>query len=223
MAGLPSRVFQSFAEFEDAAESATKKALIWTLNHFKRELKNLATDHIYNNAYKPKWYNRTHWLNDNDAIEAYIYKNVKNVIGGGVRFNREAYDSFSEPFQHGSPIKYLPMNSYLEIMNDSSLLPKNPYHFPTGEDIDRGHFYNEFLNLVDEEFDKVFEEKWQDALSYVKTGRIPLHTKNSNTNNSSTGVSSLNTGTLSGKTSNAWKGTVSVTDASGNLVSSTKY
>ncbi len=193
MAGLPSRVFQSFAEFEDAAEKATKQALIWTLNHFRRELRNLAIEHIYNNAYKPKWYNRTHWLKDNDAIEAYIYKNAKNKIGGGVRFNREIYDSFNEPFQHGSPIKYLPMNSYLEIMNNSSLLPKgekNPYHFPTNDEIDRGHFYDEFLELLDKDWEKIFDEKWEDALSYAKTGRIPLHTSSSNKSVSPTPFSS---------------------------------
>lgn len=224
--GLPSRTFSTLAEFEDAAESATKKAMIWTLNYFKHKLSDLAESHIYNNAYKCKWYHRTNWLKEKDAIEGYIYKNTKNAIGGGVRFKREVYDSFNEPFQHGNPTKYLPMNSYLEIMNNSSLLPsgdKNPFHFPTGSEIDRGHFYDEFLALVDKEFDSVFEEKWQDALSYMKTGRIPLHTNSSNTNNSSTGVPSLNTGTLGGRTSNAWKGTVTVTDASGGLVSSTKY
>lgn len=182
MAGLPSRVFQSFAEFEDAAENATKIALNWTLNYFKNRLREYAKTYIYNNAYKVKWYSRTNWLKEKDAIESYIYKNTKNAIGGGLRFNREVYDNFSEPFQHGNPVHYLPMNSYLEIMNNSSLLPKsekNIFHFPTGDEIDRGSFYSDFLNLLDKEWESVFDEKWNDALSYIKTGRIPLHTSSS--------------------------------------------
>lgn len=178
--GLPSRTFSTLAEFEDAAESATKEALINTLNHFKHKLRELATKHIYKNAYKAIWYKRTKWLEEDDSVEAYIYKNVKNKIGGGVRFNREAYDDFNEPFQHGNPVRYLPMNSYLEIMNNSSLLPsgdKNIFNFPTGNEIDRGHFYNDFLKLLDdpkEGYMAKFNENWKRAIHHKKTGRIDL-------------------------------------------------
>lgn len=175
MAGL--RVFQTLAEFESEAESATKEALLYTLNYFKGRLRDIAVAHIYNNAYKKKWYNRTHWLNDDDAVEAYIYKNSKNFIGGGVRFNREAYDDFNEPFQHGNPVHYLPMNSYLEIMNNSSLLPKgekNIFHFPTGDEIDRGNFYKEFFDELDRDFQSKFDEMWNRAIHHGKTGRIDL-------------------------------------------------
>ena len=172
---LSNRVFHTLAEFEEEAEQTTKKALIYTLNYFKDKFREIAEADIYNNAYKPKWYTRTHWLRDEDAIEAYIYKNVKNAIGGGVRFNRQAYDDFNEPFQHGNPIKYLPMDSYLAIMNDSSLLRENPYGFPTHTEIDRGHFYDEFLSLVDREFDSKFNEMWERASHYSSTGKMSLY------------------------------------------------
>ena len=194
MAGLPSRVFQTLAEFENEAESATKKALLYTLNYFKGRLRDIAIAHIYNNVYKKKWYNRTHWLNNDDAVESYIYKNSKNFIGGGVRFNREAYDDFNEPFQHGNPTKYLPMNSYLEIMCNSSLLHENPYHFPTGNEIDRGDFYKEFLDELDRDFQSKFDEMWNRAIHHVKTGRIDLRgITGRNTTTSNIGAKSSST------------------------------
>ena len=170
---LSSRVFHTLAEFEEDAEQTTKAALTYTLDYFKDEFRKIAEADIYNNAYKAKWYDRTNWLEDENAIEVYIYKNVKNAIGGGVRFNREAYDERTEGFQHGNPVHYLPMNSYLAIMNDSSLLPKgekNIFHFPTNAEIDRGHFYDEFLNLVDAKFDSKFSEMWH----FASTGKRDL-------------------------------------------------
>ena len=170
---LSSRVFHTLAEFEEDAEQTTKAALTYTLDYFKDEFIKIAKADIYNNAYKAKWYDRTNWLEDENAIEVYIYKNVKNAIGGGVRFNREAYDKRTEGFQHGNPVHYLPMNSYLAIMNDSSLLPKgdkNIFHFPTNAEIDRGHFYDEFLNLVDAKFDAKFSEMWH----FASTGKRDL-------------------------------------------------
>ena len=192
---LSNRVFHSLAEFEEDAEQRTKIALMGTLKYFKKEFKEIADSHIYKNAYTPKWYTRTHWLRDEDAIEAYIYKNVKNAIGGGVRFNRKAYDKRTEGFQHGNPVHYLPMNSYLAIMNDSSLLPKgnkNIFHFPTNSEIDRGHFYDEFLDLVDREFDAKFEENWERAGHYISTGKVDLRGFN-NSNKTSVGATSSST------------------------------
>ena len=81
---LSSRVFHTLAEFEADAEQTTKAALTYTLDYFKDKFIEIAKAHIYNNAYKAKWYDRTNWLEDENAIEVYIYKNVKNAIGGGV-------------------------------------------------------------------------------------------------------------------------------------------
>ena len=190
---LSNRVFHTLAEFEESAEQSTKIALIYTLNYFKNKFKEIAIEDIYNNAYKAKWYVRTNWLEDDDAIEDYIYKNVKNAIGGGVRFNRKAYDNFDEPFQHGNPTKYLPMESYLAIMNNSSLLRENPYGFPTHREIDRGHFYDEFLNLVDKEFDSKFSEMWERADHFVKTGRRDLRGYGNGSVSTSIGATSSST------------------------------
>ena len=170
---LSSRIFHTLAEFEEDAEQTTKAALIYTLDYFKEEFRKIIETDIYNNAYKAKWYDRTNWLEDENAIEIYIYKNVKNAIGGGVRFNKQIYDKYGNnrsSFQHGNPLKYLEMNSYLAIMNDSAKLHENPYNFPTHAEIDRGHFYDEFLDLVDAKFDTKFSELWH----YASTGKRDL-------------------------------------------------
>ena len=197
MAGLPSRVFLSKVELEGTLEAAAKLALVNTLKHFKKEFRKIAVSHIYKNAYTPKWYERTHWLEDEDALEYYIYKNSKNFIGGGVRFNRKAYDNYTEGFQHGNAVRYLPMNSYLEIMNNGSLLPtgdKNIFHFPTGSQINRGHFYEECLDLLDKEFDTIFDQKWEDAKHYVQTGKPFVHS-NGNGDSSSPSSNALSSST----------------------------
>ena len=77
MAQRPTRVFHNVQEFEVAAEDATKSAMQSTVKFFADRLREMAIDHIYNNAYKTKWYQRTNWLNDDKAVEGYIYKNVK--------------------------------------------------------------------------------------------------------------------------------------------------
>ena len=140
MAQLPSRAisvkadYSSIKDFEADAQKATKLALELTLSYFIKELREIIKNYIYNNAYKAKWYERTEWFNDENAIESYIYQNVKDAYGGGIRFNKKTYDAYGDnrnSFQHGNPLKYLEMGSYLAIMNDSSKLHPNPYGFPT--------------------------------------------------------------------------------------------
>ena len=159
---LSKRVFYAnIREFEKDAELRSKSALKSTLRYFQDMYREIARKHIYR-MYTRKWYDRTYWIRDeDDAIEIYIYKNTKDAISGGVRFNREAYERNNEPFQHGNPTRHLPLESYLAIMNDSEKLHENPYHFPTSKEIDRGHFYDEFLDLVDEKFSEVYDFYWE--------------------------------------------------------------
>ena len=77
MAKLPSKVFHSVAEFEAEAENAAKNAMQSTINYFKKMLWQFAQDAIYLNAYTRKWYVRTNWLKNENAIETYMYKNMK--------------------------------------------------------------------------------------------------------------------------------------------------
>ena len=180
MAGVPSRAFHNSVELEAATEKATKYAMQSTVNFLKKKLSELAQDDIYDNAYKATWYVRTNWLKAEDAIEAYIYKNTKNAWGGGVRFNKSFYDDINRnDYQHGNPIHYLPMNSYLEIMNDSSKLHDNPWHFPTSSEIDRGHFYDDFLKKVNDPeigFTAIFKAFFDARLRQESTGRIVMPT-----------------------------------------------
>lgn len=178
MARVPSKVFHSIAEFEAEAENATKKAMQSTVNYFKKMLLEFADDAIYKNAYNRKWYVRTGWLKNENAVEAYIFKNMKNSWGGGVKFNKAAYDSISrDTFQHGNTSDYLEMGSYLEIMNNSSLLHDNPWNFPTVKQIDRGSFYYDFLAELDDAqygFQAVFYAFFEAYLKSEQTGRITI-------------------------------------------------
>ena len=175
---VPIRVYHNMQEFEAAVEMATKNAMKSTVNFLKKKLFEMANKDIYDNAYKATWYVRSNWLKAEDAIEAYIYKNTKNAWGGGVRFNKNAYDNVERnPFQHGNPDRYLPMNSYLEIMNDSSKLHENPWHFPTHSEIDRGHFYDEFLEKVNDPeigFDALFKAFFDARTKQETTGRVVM-------------------------------------------------
>ena len=160
MAQLGRRVFHNLQEIQQEGIEATRWALKETLKSFKNELQSLIKSHIYENAYKSKWYDRTNFLLDDEAIELYTYKNTANDIGIGIRFNKQLYDNIPrEPFQHGNPLRYLEMGSYLEIMNDSSKLHENPYHFPTGKVLERGQFYTEFQKWADKKYKEIFRNK----------------------------------------------------------------
>ena len=176
MARVPSRVFHNMAEFEAETEMITKNAMKSTVEYFKKMLSEFAQEDIYNNAYKATWYVRTNWLKADDAIEAYIYKNTKNAWGGGIRFNKSFYDSINRNlFQHGNADNYLPMNSYLEIMNDSSKLHENPWHFPTSNEIDRGAFYDDFLKEINDSeygFTPVFQAFFEARMRQEGSGKI---------------------------------------------------
>jgi hypothetical protein len=163
MAGLPKRVYHNLKEFEADAEKATKIAMDRTLQYFKDELKRFVKACVYD-VYTPKWYERTNTLLEDSTLEYYIYKNVKNKIGGGIRFNPSYYNEHSErdKFQHGNDIKFLPFQSYLEIMNDfTKVNPNNPYNFPI---VPRRPFYDIFKKFIEENFDEVFESYFNAAM-----------------------------------------------------------
>ena len=167
MAKLPTRVYHSLQEFEADAENATKEALKDTLAKAKKVLRELIEEDIYQ-GYNPTWYKdkRSYSLLDDSTIEDYIYKNTKNAIGGGIRFNKDYYDSTRDKtlFRHGNDWQFLPFNSFLEIMNDSSKLSPNPYHFPI---IDRMAFYDSFLLYLDLTFERDFKDNFD---KYMASG-----------------------------------------------------
>lgn len=165
MAQLGRRVFHNLQEIQQEGIEATRWALDKTLESMKKRLQKLIESHIYQNAYKRKWYDRTDYLLQDDAIELYTYKNTANEVGCGIRFNKQLYDSIPrEPFQHGNPDRYLEFGSYLAIMNDSSKLHENPYHFPTGDVLERGHFYTEFEEWANKNYAEIFKSKM-----YIRT------------------------------------------------------
>ena len=188
------KIYSSLKEFEEDTQKATKIAMKNTLAYFKDKLHDLIEEHIYHNAYDADWYKRTTYLSQENAILTRVYSNFgKNSIGGSIKFNKELYDNSTDrswtkdepwkPFQHGNPDRYLELKSYLEIMNDSSLIG-NAFNFPR---VERGHFYDEFMEDINENFDKIFEEKFNDAMNYQRTGRPVARKRNSTPVNSSVG------------------------------------
>lgn len=195
------KIYNSLKDFEADAQKATKIAMKNTLRYFKKKLHDLIEEHIYHNAYDSTWYKRTTYLSQENAILTYVYNNFgKNSIGGSIKFNKELYDNSTnrdwtenepwKPFQHGNPERYLELKSYLEIMNDSSLIG-NAFNFPR---VERGHFYDEFMEDINDNFDKIFKEKFDDAMNYQKTGKLVARIPNSASINSST-TSSLSSST----------------------------
>lgn len=197
------KIYSSLKEFEEDTKKATKIAMKNTLKYFKNELHDLIEEHIYHNAYDAKWYKRTTYLSQENAILTYVYNNFgKNGIGGSIKFNKELYDNSTDrawtkdepwkPYQHGNPERYLELKSYLEIMNDSSLIG-HAFNFPR---VERGHFYDEFIegiikgNKNIKSFDTVFEEKFNDAMNYQRTGRPVARKRVSIPINSSSSVGS---------------------------------
>lgn len=196
------KIYSSLKEFEEDAQKATKIAMKNTLAYFKDKLHDLIEEHIYHNAYDSTWYKRTTYLSQENAILTHVYNNFgKNGIGGSIKFNKELYDNSTDrswnkdepwkPFQHGNPDRYLELKSYLEIMNDSSLIG-HAFNFPR---VERGHFYDEFMEGVKKgnkskdikSFDEVFEEKFNGAMNYQKTGRPVIPRRNSTPSSSSVG------------------------------------
>lgn len=188
------KIYSSLKDFEADAQKATRIAMENTLKYFKDKLHDLIEEHIYHNAYNAKWYKRTTYLSQENAILTYVYNNFgKNGVGGSIKFNKELYDNSTDrswekdkpwkEFQHGNPYRYLELKSYLEIMNDSSLIGE-AFHFPR---VERGHFYDEFMKDISENFDKVFEEKFNDVMNYQRTGRPVARRRGGTVTNTSVG------------------------------------
>ena len=177
----PSRIYHNLIEFNQDTERSTKLALERTLYKFKDDLYEFIKSDVYN-AYSPKWYERTNSLQDKSTIETYIYKNISNAIGGGIKFNSSYYNEHSDRnlFQHGNEIQFLPVNSFLAIINDWTLQGNNnPYHFPI---IERRSFWDDFLRYVNTNFNDVFAEEFRKAMG------IRVSATNKNVGNISNGM-----------------------------------
>ena len=228
MAQKASRVFHSLEEFEAEAEVATKLAMQETAEELKEHLHQFVEQLIYN-AYTPTFYERTNSLLDERAIEAYVYKNVKNAIGMGIRFNKAPYEERSNlrKFQHGNDIRHLEFGSFLEIMNDSSKLHENPYHFPTSKEIDRGNFYDAFKKYAEENYSEIFHKHfdWRMHRKPNLKGLGKGTQGNRGLSSSTRNIPSLDSGTtgLSSALSQKFTGTVSVFSETGELTYSQKY
>ena len=161
------KVLHNEAELQQALKSTIQIAMQNTLDRMLDKLEEFIDDDIYN-AYYPSFYDRTDYLKDNcREIFEINFWNDFGSIGGVLEVNNNAY-FYTDPysFVHGSGnwrtgdvYSRLDLASYLEIMNDPSLIHDNPFHFPTGRQLGRGRFWDDFMRWANDNFNKIFEEE----------------------------------------------------------------
>ena len=200
------RVFHNMREVDEAFMQANRVATENTLETMKKKLHEFIEQDVYNNVhtstnsaareiygnryrYQSKWGGRTNSLLDERTIETYIYNAFGKGVGGGIRLNDVAYDEATDldKFIHGNRYSgMLAFSSYLEMLNNSkSMLVENPYHFPTGAELYRQPFWNDFREWVAYNYEKIFAEKLRLALGGKAVATTSNPTKNTSMNLSS--------------------------------------
>ena len=210
------RVFHNMKEVDETLISANKVALENTLETMKKQLHKFIEEDVYNDVrtstnsaareiygsnykYKSKWGGRTESLLDDTAIESYIYKAFGKGIGGGIRLNDAKYEKETnlDEFIHGNRYSgMLAFSSYLEMLNNSrTMLVENPYHFPTGMELYRRPFWNDFREWVSYNYEKIYAANLRIALGDKPTAITSNPTKDTtmNLSSSTSYLKSINT------------------------------
>ena len=161
------KVLHNEAELQQALKPIIREAIQNTLDRMLDKLDEFIDDDIYD-AYYPSFYDRTDYLKDNcREIFEINFWNDFGSIGGVLEVNNNAY-FYTAPYEfvHGSGYwrtgdvySRLDLPSYLEIMNDPSLIHTNPFHFPSGSQLGRGRFWDDFLKWSKDNFNEIFEEE----------------------------------------------------------------
>ena len=211
------RIFHNMREVDEAFMNANRVATTNTLKVMKDKLHEFIAEDVYNNVhatsdsaarkihgdnyqYQSKWGGRTESLLDDRSIEIYVYNAFGKGVGGGVRFNDVAYEEKTNlnDFVHGNRYSgALAFSSYLEMLNNSrTMLVENPYHFPTGAELYRRPFWNDFREWVSYNYEKIFAEKLRLALGgkAVATTSNPTKDTSMNLSSSTSNLQSVNTG-----------------------------
>ena len=235
--GKPSKVYGSIAEVDAEFRYIAKVAMQRTLDHFAEVLLEFINSNVYG-AYHPKFYNRTYSLKH--SIKTYMYNSFGKGIGGGIKFDDTYYYAHTdlENFQHGNPeYGFVEFNSFLEIMNDSSKLKRNIFHFPI---IQREPFLDGFKHYVKANFNDVYKNAFNDILGrkynqisetiyyYLIKATRPKATAKTNVSNkglssSTSNIPSLNTGTIADTTKKNVIGKISVYSEGGKLISESTF
>lgn len=192
-------VFHSLKEVDESLLKANRIAMKNTLEKLKEDLYDFIENDVYGtvserynqeenlgNLKTVKWSGRTYSLLDPRTVETYIYNAFGKGVGGGIRFNDQAYyqNSNIHNFVHGNEVwGELAFTSYLEVMNDSSKLKPNRWHFPTGRELHRRSFMEDFLRYANANFEDIYAGYLNIALG----GKIDLRgygkNKNATTSN----------------------------------------
>lgn len=211
------RVFHNMKEVDEAFMQANRFATEKTLEAMEEQLYKFIEEDVYNNVhtstnsaarelygknykYQSKWGGRTSSLLDKKTIETYIYNAFGKGVGGGIRFNDAVYEAETnlDKFIHGNRYSgMLAFSSYLEMLNNSrSMLVENPYHFPTGAELYRRPFWNDFREWVNYNYEKIYAEKLRLALGgkAIATTSNPTKDTSMNLSSSTSQYSSVDTG-----------------------------
>ena len=164
-------LFHSMKEVDETLLKANRIAMNKTLEKLRKDLYDFIRYDVYGTMstryYQEgsanstqQWSGRTNSLADPRTVETYIYNAFGKGVGGGIRFNDQVYYQNSDPhnFVHGNDVwGELAFQSYLEVMNDSSKLRPNRWHFPTGRELHRQPFMDDFLRYANANFNDIYE------------------------------------------------------------------
>ena len=198
-ANLTKATFHNLKEVDEALIQANRIAMRNTLEKLRKDLYDFIASDVYssvNTRYDEeslgdlstvKWSGRTYSLLDPRTVETYIYNAFGKGVGGGIRFNDQPYYERSnlKSFVHGNIYTgEVAFTSFLEIMNDPSKLHDNPYHFPTGRELKRRSFIDDFLRYANANFEEIYAEFLRVALGgKVKIGKGSQGTSTTNPKN----------------------------------------
>lgn len=155
--------FHSQEALEQALKSVAREAMEKTLSRMKNELKSFIEEDVY--SYSPHFNVRTNYLINNyeNIFEEYYWNDFGKGVGGGLRPNLSvSFTSNIGGFSHGNPTYgALNLPSYLEIMNNPDLVGENPFNFPTGDELGRGQFWDDFVKWAEDNYAKIFQEEYE--------------------------------------------------------------
>ena len=156
---MAKRVYKNLQQIEHDMQNATKEAIERTLDELEKKLNDLIDAKIYN-AYQPKFYTyRTYWIKQKGVIRQRLYSAGSKGYSGQIIIDTTYnYPYYPPLFVHGNRLE--PFNSidFLEMLNGE--IPQgNAFGF---KNIDRGHFWTDFINYCNENYTRIFNRHFKD-------------------------------------------------------------
>ena len=168
------KTFKNENDLSNAMNDISREATKNTLQKMLDKLGYFIEKDIYN-AYQPKWYNRTRYLEDDyiDMWETYLWNNFGNGVSGAMRLKEDIFFPTDPPiFVHGSGnwktgdvYSTLTLDSYLQIMNNPNAIVETPFHFPTNKTMHKKPFWDDFEKWADKNYTKIFKKEFDNIIN----------------------------------------------------------